>query len=190
MKVSLAFYFIQVFSLLTKQLIWCEDIFIDNASNNENANENNSKSLYPTSAHNYNSPNNSLSPTPITTELINPPPTLLYPEKLPKYIEQRDDINKEKSSEKNKKNRKDKNGKIKNENKTKNNKKKNRNDKKKREEKQLKKKESNKIHGNIIGAKFIKKRVKQNKRKYLNGQSKENNSDKPIVTIRTRNPLN
>ena len=63
MKVSLVFYFIQVFSLLTKQLIWCEEIFIGNASNNENATENNSKSLYPTSAHNYDSPNNSLSPT-------------------------------------------------------------------------------------------------------------------------------
>ena len=38
-------------------------------------------------------PNDSLQPTPIKIELNNPPPTLLYPDKLPKFIKQKGDQN-------------------------------------------------------------------------------------------------
>ena len=110
--------------LLEKHLIYCEGVFFDNASNNKN----NSKSLYPTSAHNYDSMTSTLSPN---SSPINPPPTFLYPDKLPKYIEQKDDIVTKKPTEKNKHKNKTKNKIGKNKNKKNNDK----NDEKRMKEK-------------------------------------------------------
>ena len=140
-----------------------------NASNNKN----NSKSLHPTSAHNYDSMTSTLSPN---SSPINPPPTFLYPDKLPKYIEQKDDIVTKKPTEKNKHKNKTKNkiGKNKNKNKKINKKNNNKNDEKNVKEKNVKKKKSNK---DITREKFMKKRVKTYSKKNRTKQPKENNSN-------------
>ena len=179
---------IQIFLLLPKNLIYCKEIVFDSVSNDEN----NRKSLHPTSAHNYNSLTSTLSPN---SSPVNPPPTILYPDKLPKYIEQKDDIDMKKSREKNKNKGKNKKGKKKNKNeKTKNknkktkNKKKRKNDMKNKKEKNMKKKESNGIDKNIIREKSTKKKVKQNNAKNLKRQPKENNSNEPMPRRLTKKP--
>ena len=139
----------------------------DHASKNQN----NSTSLHPTSAYNYDSMTRTLSPT---SSLINPPPTLLYPDKLPKYIKEKDDIDTRKPREKNK-----------NKGKNKNAKKKKKNDKEIKKVKNANKKESNGIDKDITREKYMKKRVKQYDKKY---QSKENKSYKFIPRGLTRKP--
>ena len=108
--------------LLTNNLIYCKEVLLGNAFNNEN----NSKSLHPTSSYSYDFMTSTLSPT---SSLFNDPPMLLYPKKLPKYIEQKDNIDMKKSAKKNK-NKKKKKSKKKNKNKKINNKKKKKNDRK------------------------------------------------------------
>ena len=96
-----------------------------NALPHVSSDENDSMSLHPTIQALYDtkstiSPNESLYPTPSKIELSNPPPTLLYPDKLPKFIQQKDDKHKNKKKRKKrkkkhrKKNRKSKLGKNKN----------------------------------------------------------------------------
>ena len=97
MKVLRTLFHIQIFLLLEKHLIYCEGVFFDNASNNKN----NVKSLHPTSAHNYDSLTSTTTLSPNSSP-VNLPPTMLYPDKLPKYVEQTDDIDMKKMREKNK----------------------------------------------------------------------------------------
>ena len=97
MKMLATLSHVSIFLLLPKHLIYCKEILFDSVSNVED----NSKSLYPTSAHNYDSLTSTTTLSPNSSP-VNLPPTMLYPDKLPKYVEQTDDIDMKKMREKNK----------------------------------------------------------------------------------------
>ena len=114
MRVSESLCYITFFFSFAKEFI-CYANALPHVSSDES-----NKTLYATTNNTIPS-NESLYPTPSPIELINPSPTLLYPDKLPKFIKQKDDEHKSKKKSKKKRNKKKRSKKKRSKKKNKNN---------------------------------------------------------------------
>ena len=97
--------FIQMLFILTTQLLASHGSVVQSANLSLNPTI---QTLDDVDSNANTLPNDSLQPTPVKIELNNPPPTLLYPDKLPKFIEQKGGQNNTKKKKRRKRREKSK----------------------------------------------------------------------------------